>query len=109
LSRADSNLRMRSCKIIATEIQPLVGLAERSARGLNIRAAVEKLSPDAALELYRLLEGNRGETGVNVELYHPRDFRVTIHSADFIKVKSSPDLIRQIERICGPGSVDLVP
>jgi len=98
-----------SCKIIAAEIQPLVGFAERSARGLNIRAAVEKLSPDTALELYRLLERNRGETGVNVELYHPRDFRVTIQSADFVKVKSSPDLIRQIERICGSGSVELIP
>lgn len=99
----------RSCKIISSEIQPLSGLAERNAKGLFIRTAVEGLSPDAATELYRLLERNRGEAGVSVELYHPRDFRVTIQSADFVKVKSSADLIRQIERICGPGSVELIP
>jgi DNA polymerase-3 subunit alpha len=98
----------KSCKIIASDIQPLSGLAERNARGLFIHAAVERLSPDTAMELYRLLEKNRGETGVNLELYHPRDFRVTIQSADFVKVKSSPDLIRQIERICGAGSVELI-
>jgi len=98
----------RSSKIIASEIQPLCGLAERSAKGLFIRAAIERLSPGAATDLYRLLEHNRGETGVDLELYHPQDFRVTIHSSDFVKVKSSPELIREIEGICGPGSVELV-
>lgn len=99
----------RSYKIIASEIQPLRGLAERSAKGLRIRAAVERLAPDAATDLYRLLESNRGETGVDLELYQQQDFRVTIHSSDFVRVKSSPDLIRQIEGICGPGSVQLIP
>ncbi len=96
-------------KIISSEIQPLTGYAERNARGLCIRAPIETLSPDCAVELYRLLERNRGETGVNVELYHPSDFRVTIQSEGFVKVKSSPDLIRQIEEICGIGSVQVIP
>jgi len=96
-----------SYKIISSDIQPLSGYAERNARSLFIRAAIERLSPDCATELYRLLERNRGETGVNVELYHRSDFRVTIQSEDFVKVKSSPDLIRQIEQICGTGSVEV--
>ena len=97
-----------SCKVIVSEIQRLSGIAERSAKTICIRAAVSNLSPNAAAELHRLLETNRGETGVEVELYHPHDFRVTIHSSEFVKVRSTPELIRQIEGICGPGSVVLV-
>ncbi len=95
-------------KIIASDIQPLQGISERNARTLCIRAPIEGLAPQSATDLHRLLASNRGETGVQVELYHPRDFRVTIQSADFVKVKSSPELIRQIESICGSGSVQIV-
>jgi len=41
-------------------------------------------------------------------LYNPSKFRVNIRSSDFVKVKSSPELIQQIESICGPGSVHVV-
>jgi len=98
----------KSCKLIASDLQPLSGIAERSAKTLRIRACISDLSPSSATLLHRLLEDNRGETGVEVELYHPRDFRVNIQSADFVKVKSSPELIHQIEDICGPGSVDVM-
>jgi DNA polymerase-3 subunit alpha len=97
-----------SRKIIASEIQPLRGIAERNAKVLCIRAPVSRLLPGAASDLHTLLNKHRGETGVEVELYHPQEFRVTIHSADFVKVKSSPELIRQIENICGPGSVQVL-
>ncbi|MBP1601766.1 MAG: DNA-directed polymerase PolC, partial [Acidobacteria bacterium] len=97
-----------SFKIIASDIQPLQGFAERNARVLQVRLAVGNVAPDTAVQLYRLFAKNRGETGVNVELYQPHDFRVTIQSADFVKVKSSPELIRQIETLCGTGSVQLL-
>jgi DNA polymerase-3 subunit alpha len=98
----------KGCKIIASEIQPLDGIAERNAKTLCIRAKVPDLAPEAATELQQLLERNRGETGVELELYHPRRFRVTIRASDFVKVKSSSELIRRIESICGPGSVVLM-
>ncbi len=97
-----------SCKLIASDLQPLGGIAERNAKILRIRACVSDLNPSSAPLLYRLLENNPGETGVEIELYRPRDFRVNIQSADFVKVKSSPELIRKIESICGPGSVMVV-
>jgi DNA polymerase-3 subunit alpha len=96
-----------SSKIIASDIQPLQGFAERNARLLQVRLAVGDVAPDTAIQLYRLLSKHRGETGVNVELYQPHDFRVTIQSADFVKVKSSQELIRQIEELCGAGSVQV--
>ena len=95
-------------KIVASDIQLLSGATERNARRLRIRAAVAHLRPESARELYRLLERNRGETGVELELYHPHDFRVTIQSSDFVRVRSSPELVRQIESICGQGSVQLI-
>ncbi|MBN1571202.1 MAG: DNA polymerase III subunit alpha [Acidobacteria bacterium] len=98
----------RGCKIIASDLQPLSGISERSAKTLRISACISSLSPESATLLHRLLENNRGETGVEVELYHPSDFRVNIQSADFVKVKSSSDLIRQIESICGTGSVHIL-
>jgi DNA polymerase-3 subunit alpha len=97
-----------STKIICSEIAPLAGIIERNARRLCIRTPVPRLRPDAAAELYRLFEQNPGETGIELELYHPNEFRVTIHSSDFVKVKTSQDLIRRIEDICGPGSVQIL-
>ncbi len=95
----------KSCKVIAAEFQPLSGISERCAKTLRIRACIANLSPETALSLHRLLESNRGETGVDLELYDPSSFRVNIQSSDFVKVKSSTELIRQIESICGAGSV----
>ena len=94
-----------SCQLIASELQPLTGIMERSAKTLWITTDIRYLDPDAAESLHRLFESNRGETGIEVELYHPGNFRVNIQSSDFVKVKSSPELIQQIEDICGPGSV----
>ncbi len=98
----------RTHKLIASDLQPLAGIAERNAKTLCIRACLSDLSPGSATMLHRLLEQHRGETGVELELYYPSDFRVNIQSADFVKVKSSPELIEQIESICGPGSVHVL-
>jgi DNA polymerase-3 subunit alpha len=92
-------------KIIASEVQPLAGAAQRHARNLCIRASLSSLAPDAASQLQSLFQKNRGECGVEVQLYYPDNFRVTIQSSDFVKVRSSPELIREIEGICGSGSV----
>jgi len=96
-----------ACKIICSDIQPLTGIAERNARTLCIRMPIAGLRPDTARELQLLLEQNRGETGVEVELYQPDDFRVTIQSSEFVRVRSSPELIGRVEEICGPGSVHI--
>jgi DNA polymerase III subunit alpha len=98
----------RSCKLIASDLQPLSGINQRYAKTLRISARVSDLNPESALALHRLLENNRGDTGIEVELYNPSDFRVNIESADFVKVKSSQELIQQIESICGPGSVHVL-
>jgi DNA polymerase-3 subunit alpha len=98
----------RSYKIIASDLQPLSGILERCAKTLHISASVCDLSPESADSLHRLLARNRGETGVDVELYDPSAFRVNIQSADYVKVKSSPELIQQIEDICGRGSVRVI-
>jgi DNA polymerase III subunit alpha len=97
-----------SFKMIAFDIQELAGIGERNAKALRICAEIENLSPDAAGNLHRLFDQNRGDTGIEVQLYHRNEFRVTIQSADFVKVKSSLDLIRRIEDICGPGSVQVM-
>lgn len=97
-----------SSKIICSEIAPLAGIIERNARRLCIRTPVPHLRPGAAAELYHLFEQNQGEAGIELELYHPNEFRVTIQCSDFVKVKPSQDLIRQIEDICGAGSVQIL-
>lgn len=98
----------RSFKIIASEIEPLPGIMQRNARTLRISACISGLTPSSATELHRLFEKHRGETGVDLELYYPSEFRITIQSSDFVKVKSSPELIYQIESICGQGAVQVV-
>jgi DNA polymerase-3 subunit alpha len=98
----------RSCKIIASDIEPLEGIMERRAVTLRIAARIDALSNDVADSLNRLFETSCGGTGIEIELYHPENFRVNIQSADFVKVKSSPELIDQIEKLCGRGSVQFV-
>jgi DNA polymerase III subunit alpha len=97
----------RSFKIIATDVAPLTGIKERCAKLLHITANTSNLTSDSAGSLHQLFESNRGDTGVEVELYHPDAFRINILSSDFVKVKSSPELIQQIENICGRGSVSV--
>jgi DNA polymerase III subunit alpha len=98
----------RSCKLLASNIEPLSGMLERNARTLRIRASIGNLSPESALSLHRLFDEHHGQTGIEVELYHPSCYRVSIDSSDFVKVKSSPELIQRIEDICGRGSVTVV-
>ncbi|MCL2878461.1 MAG: DNA polymerase III subunit alpha, partial [Acidobacteria bacterium] len=98
----------RSCKIIASEIQPLSGILERHAGMLRISARTDALSADTADSLNRLFETSRGNTGIEIELVHPENFRVKIQSSDYVKVKSSPELVAQIENLCGRGSVHFV-
>ncbi len=98
----------RSCKLIASDLQPLLGINQRYAKTLRISARLSDLNSESAIELHRLLASNRGDTGVEVELYNPCGFRVNIESADFVKVRSSLELIQQIETICGSGSVHVL-
>jgi DNA polymerase-3 subunit alpha len=98
----------RSFKIIAMDVEPLTGIKERGAKTLRISASISNLTADSADSLHRLFESNRGDTGVEVELLHPSSYRVNISSSNFVKVKSSPELIQQIESICGRGSVRVV-
>jgi DNA polymerase III subunit alpha len=98
----------KNCKLIASDLQPLSGINQRYAKTLLIKARISDLNPESALDLHRLLDSNRGDTGIEVELYNPRDFRVNIDSADFVRVKSSQELIQKIENICGAGSVHVL-
>ena len=95
----------RSYKIIASEIQPLSGIRERHASMLHISVRIDAISADTADALNKLFESSPGETGIEIELYHPENFKVIIQSSDYIKVKSSPELIAQIENLCGRGTV----
>jgi hypothetical protein len=98
----------KSCKLIASEVQPLSGICVRNAKIIKISACLSGLSMVSAIQLHTLLDRNPGNTGVDVELYYPSDFRVSIRSSDFVKVKSSTELFEQIENICGQGSVHIV-
>jgi len=98
----------RKCQMIASEIEPLEGIMKRRARTLRISMDIGAISGDTADSLSRLFENIRGETGIEIELYHPENIRVNIMSSSFVKVKSSPELIEQIENLCGRGSVQLI-
>jgi DNA polymerase-3 subunit alpha len=97
-----------SGKIIVSEIEPLSGIMERHAGLLRISMRINAISADTADSLNRLLENSRGETGVEIELYHPENLKVNILSSGFVKVKSAPELINQIEALCGQGSVQFL-
>ncbi|MEW5976743.1 MAG: DNA polymerase III subunit alpha [Acidobacteriota bacterium] len=114
LLKADAALLVRgvldvddsgSRKILANEIQPLDGIRERLARSVTIHVNLKELSDDTAQRLQTVLDGHPGETSVIFQLEQPKSYLVTLRPNHFLRVKTSSQFIRDVEMICGAGSV----
>jgi DNA polymerase-3 subunit alpha len=100
--RDDESARMQ-----ATELFPLVNLRERLSRGVSIR--LNDHCTRAQLEaLWDLLAAHRGDRPVALEIDVVRDARrLRVHADvnDQIRVRPSDQLLADVERLCGAGSV----
>ena len=94
-------------RILVSDIQFIEELRERNVTGIVISAAVEELPLDAAPSLMSLFQQNEGDCGVVFELRQGLLRCVRIESDQIVRVKPTSDLVREIEKICGKGAVQL--
>ena len=104
LERDDETVR-----ILATEIVPLESLRERLAREVAIRV---KMPAERRVfeELGEILSRHRGDRRVSFDLEvpsDPRKLRVRADVSAQIRVRPSPALVAEIEKVVGQGAVSL--
>src|SRR5262245_18972603 len=104
LERDDETVR-----ILATEIVPLESLRERLAKEVAIRV---KMPAERRVfeELGEILSRHRGDPRVSFDLGVPSDSRKLRVRADVsaqIRVRPSPALVAELEKVVGQGSVSL--
>jgi DNA polymerase-3 subunit alpha len=99
-----------SARILAAEIAPLEMVRERLARSVAIRLSTPPHGRETFEKLWDVLTHHKGDRRVafDVEVQAPsRRFRVTIDVNAQIRVRPSEELVSDVERICGAGSVSL--
>jgi DNA polymerase-3 subunit alpha len=98
-----------SARMQATELFPLAHVGQRLSRGVSIR--LNDHCTRAQIEaLWDLLAAHRGDRPVAIEVEVTRDarrLRVRADVNDQIRVRPSDQLLAEVERLCGAGSVTL--
>jgi DNA polymerase-3 subunit alpha len=96
-----------SARLVTSEIMLLEGLRERSVREVEIRLSGGKLERAAMRDLAGVFERHRGEQPVSliVELNGTTGMRIRTGTAR--RIRPSDHFIRDVEAICGAGSVVL--
>jgi len=96
-----------SARIVATEIQPISMLKERTTREVVIHLQVPTRNTLEALA--ELLSRHRGDRRVVLELDTKKNgtpaLRVRADVAQ--RVRPSEKLVEEVEQLCGAGSVEL--
>ncbi len=94
-------------KILASDIVPLDEINQREASAMVLRIEIDSFLEDTLPHLREVLENHRGDCSFSFELYRARDFEVTVNPHPLLRVKPSPDLVADLEAMCGAGSVQL--
>ena len=99
-----------SARILAAEIAPLEVVRERLTRSVAIRLSTPPHGRETFEKLWDVFAQHKGDRRVafDVELQAPsRRLRVTVDVNAQIRVRPSAQLVSDVERICGAGSVSL--
>ena len=105
LERDDEALR-----ILASEVLALGVVRERLAHELAITVSVPPHGRETFEALAEVFSRHKGDKPVTFQLLlkgQPTELRVRAQVSAHIRVRPSPVLVEQVERICGPGAVSL--
>ena len=94
-----------STKVNVQEIVPLEQARVNLPSLISIRVSIDK-ELDRAAQLKALFDRKQGETGVRLKLEKPRDF--TLHLDVLARVLPDKEFKAEIERICGPESIEVL-
>ena len=90
-------------KIVVREIRTLDG--PHSAPPVTIYVKLEAMAPDLPVKLRSIMEKNPGGSRVTFQLEHPQSYLITLQPRHLGRVKADGRFIRQVETLCGAGSV----
>jgi DNA polymerase-3 subunit alpha len=96
-------------RILAVEVAPIESLAERVAQEVAIRVTMPA-SRGVFEALGEIFSRHRGDRRVSFEIELPaesRRLRVRADVSSQIRVRPSPSLVAEVERVVGPGAVSL--
>ena len=94
-------------KILASEIVPLDEVHQREASSMVLRIELDSFLVDTLPHLLEVLESNRGNCSVRFELYRKKEFELSMAPHPYLRIQPNPDLVSDLEAMCGHGSVIL--
>jgi DNA polymerase-3 subunit alpha len=97
-----------SARIVATELQPIAMLQERTTKEVAIHLSVPPHGRPTFEALAELLARHRGDRRVFLELdVKGKEKPLRVRSEVAVRVKPSERLVSEVEQLCGSGSVEL--
>jgi DNA polymerase-3 subunit alpha len=97
-----------SARIVATELQPISMLQERTTKEVAIHLSVPPHGRPTFEALAELLARHRGDRRVFLELdVKGKEKPLRVRSEVAVRVKPSERLVSEVEQLCGSGSVEL--
>ena len=97
-----------SARIVATELQPISLLQERTTKEVAIHLSVPPHGRPTFEALAELLSRHRGDRRVFLELDVPgKEKPLRVRSEVAVRVKPSERMVSEVEQLCGSGSVEL--
>ena len=99
-----------SSQILASEIHPIAVVRERLARRVSIRLSTPPHDRRTFEQLWDVFAQHKGDRPVAFEIEvreADRRLKVKVDVNAQIRVRPSEQLVSDVERICGPGSVSL--
>jgi DNA polymerase-3 subunit alpha len=97
-----------SARIVATELQPISLLQERTTKEVAIHLSVPPHGRPTFEALAELLSRHRGDRRVFLELdVRGREKPLRVRSEVAVRVKPSERMVSEVEQLCGSGSVEL--
>jgi DNA polymerase-3 subunit alpha len=96
-----------SSRLVVSEITPLEIVRHRVVRSLEIRLEGKGLAPPAMRALAGVLERHHGDRRVSFLVEVNGRARLRVRTATAHRVKPSDQLVRDVEAVCGAGTVIL--
>lgn len=87
-------------KIIADDVEPLAGLRERSASLLTFYFRSGSITAEKVDQLRSLFDRHRGDCQISFEVQLPTGDIACVRPNQFVRVKSSPELLHAVQNLC---------
>jgi DNA polymerase-3 subunit alpha len=94
-------------RLLATEITPLDLVRERAVREVEIRLRDPQTGREAMRRLADILDRHQGDRRVSLVVLLDGQRQMRVRTATARRVRPSDGFVRDVEAVCGPGSVSL--